>query len=74
MKILVCLFITFMVLPLVTQCKDRPIDAIKNIVIIVMENWSFDGLFGLIKGVDGVTPENYIVQVDKVCSIPLTFL
>lgn len=30
-----------------------------------MENWSFDGMFGLIKGVDGISPENYIVQVDK---------
>jgi phospholipase C len=61
-------FLLLLVLPFEIQCKDRPIDAIKNVIIIIMENWSFDGMFGLMKGVDGVSPENYVVQVDKVHS------
>lgn len=58
----------FLLLSLIVavHSKTRPIDSIKHIIIIIQENWSFDGLFGLLKGVDGVKPENFVKQVTKV--------
>lgn len=56
----------FLSLVLSVYC-NRPIDSIKHIIVIIQENWSFDGLFGLLDGVDGVKPENYVKQVTKVC-------
>jgi phospholipase C len=50
--------------------------AVKHIVVIYQENWSFDGLYGSFPGANGLgglAPAQY-AQIDKVTGAPLTTL
>jgi acid phosphatase len=50
--------------------------AIKNVIVIYQENWSFDGLYGRFPGANGLnnaSPGNY-AQIDKVSGAPLPSL
>lgn len=49
----------------ISAALERPIDSIKHIVVIVQENWSLDGLWTGLNGVDGATDVNYVIQVDR---------
>src|SRR5438045_2714547 len=43
-----------------------PLDRIDHLVVIFMENWSFDGLYGRFPGADGMdnAPPSTLQQVD----------
>jgi len=44
----------------------RPLDRINHLIVIVQENWSFDGLYGLFPGANGITNAGPTInQVDK---------
>ena len=44
----------------------RPIDKINHLIVIVQENWSFDGLYGFFPGANGIANAGATInQVDK---------
>lgn len=44
----------------------RPVDQINHVIVIYYENWSFDGLFGLFPGANGIADAGATVeQVNK---------
>ncbi|MEK6661136.1 MAG: alkaline phosphatase family protein [candidate division NC10 bacterium] len=44
----------------------RPIDKINHLIVIVQENWSFDGLYGFFPGTNGIANAGATInQVDK---------
>jgi acid phosphatase len=50
--------------------------AIKNVIVIYQENWSFDGLYGRFPGANGLSnaSQTSIAQIDKVSGAPLPAL
>jgi phospholipase C len=49
--------------------------AIKNVVVIYQENWSFDGLYGSFPGANGIAnASSTIAQIDKLTGAPIATL
>ena len=49
-----------------TPQPPRPIEKINHVIVIFQENWSFDGLYGLFPGANGIANAGVAVnQVDK---------
>ena len=63
----ILLLLCFLTLPQVSQAKTGGMEQIEHIVVIVLENRSFDNIFGLFPGANGLknaTPES-MTQLDK---------
>lgn len=49
-----------------TRAQSRGIEKINHVVILFMENWTFDGLYSKFPGANGLQmSESHIVQVDR---------
>lgn len=54
--------------------QARPIDQIKHVIVIYLENWSFDGLFGRFPGATGIANAGATVQQVKKDGAPYATL
>src|SRR5213594_4365418 len=51
---------------------DSRLNKIKHIVVIYQENWSFDSLYGLFPGANGLfqSPQQSLTQIDRLTGQP----
>jgi len=74
-SVAVAALLSAVVLIPVTHATSGPrgIDHIQHFVVIDLENWSFDSLYGHFPGANGVTGAGTVIQVDKT-GVPYTLL